>query len=73
MTHRFADLTFTDSVRNARASCGSRASYTRMPERAGPNDRLDQHEANFLAVRDSFNLASVSATWCQTPALKRGV
>ena len=62
MTHRFADLTFTDSVRNAQADYGSRENYARMQERAGPNDRLGQREAEFIAGRDSFYLASVSET-----------
>jgi hypothetical protein len=54
MTHRFADITFTNSMRNAQADYGSRASYARMQERAGPNDRLDQHKAEFLGARDTF-------------------
>jgi predicted pyridoxine 5'-phosphate oxidase superfamily flavin-nucleotide-binding protein len=60
MTHRFADIAFTDAVKAAQARNGSRAQNQRMAERAGPNDALGAREAAFVAARDSFYLATVS-------------
>jgi predicted pyridoxine 5'-phosphate oxidase superfamily flavin-nucleotide-binding protein len=59
MTHRFADIAFTDSVKAAQDAYGSREHNDRLQEGAGPNDRLGPKEARFLAERDSFYLASV--------------
>jgi predicted pyridoxine 5'-phosphate oxidase superfamily flavin-nucleotide-binding protein len=59
MTHRFADIAFTDAVKAAQARNGSRAQNERMAERAGPNDALGAREAEFVAARDSFYLATV--------------
>lgn len=62
MTHRFADLTFTDSVKSAQEHYGSRSQNTRLQENFGPNDQLTARETQFIQQRDSFYLASVSAT-----------
>lgn len=62
MTHRFADITFTDSVKAAQEIVRSRAHNERLQAHAGPNDKLDHKEAEFIAQRDSFYLASVSET-----------
>lgn len=62
MTHRFAEIAFTDAVQAAQARDGSRAQYQRMAERGGPNDALSAREAEFVAARDSFYLATVSET-----------
>ena len=62
MGHRFADLAFTDRVRAIQEQAGSRASYARLEGGAPHHDRLDPTEADFLAVRDSFYLATVSET-----------
>ena len=59
MTHRFADLAFTDSVKAAQAAYGSREHNDRLQAKAGPNDRLGPKEANYIAQRDSFYLATV--------------
>ena len=40
MTHRFADVTFTDSVKAAQRQYGSREHNQRLQTIAGPNDRL---------------------------------
>jgi predicted pyridoxine 5'-phosphate oxidase superfamily flavin-nucleotide-binding protein len=62
MTHRFADIAFTDAVRAAQTRYGTRAQNQRLAERAGPNDALTDREAAFIAARDSFYLATVSGT-----------
>ncbi len=62
MTHRFADLTFTDSIKAAQEQYGSRAHNQRMQSIAGPNDRLGARETDFIAQRDTFYLATVTET-----------
>jgi predicted pyridoxine 5'-phosphate oxidase superfamily flavin-nucleotide-binding protein len=62
MTHRFAEIAFTDAVKAAQTRNGSRAQNQRMAERAGPNAELGAREAAFVAARDSFYLATVSET-----------
>ena len=59
MTHRFADIAFTDSVKAAQSAYGSREHNQRLQERAGPNDRLGPKEATYIAERDTFYLATV--------------
>jgi predicted pyridoxine 5'-phosphate oxidase superfamily flavin-nucleotide-binding protein len=62
MTHRFADITFTDSVKAAQEHNGSRAQNARYQSRFGPNDQLGSRETDFIAQRDTFYLATVSET-----------
>ena len=62
MTHRFAEVAFTDAVKAVQARNGSRAQYERLEARAGPNAALTDREAAFVAARDSFYLATVSET-----------
>ena len=62
MTHRFAEIAFTDGVKAVQTRYGTRAQNQRMEERAGPNDALREREAAFIAERDSFYLATVSET-----------
>ena len=62
MTHRFADLTFTDGVKAAQEDDGSRAHNKRLQENFGPNDQLTPRETDFIAQRDTFYLATVSQT-----------
>ena len=59
MTHRFADIAFTDSVKAAQSAYGSREHNDRLQARAGPNDRMGPREAAFIAERDTFYLATV--------------
>jgi predicted pyridoxine 5'-phosphate oxidase superfamily flavin-nucleotide-binding protein len=59
MAHRFAEIAFTAAVQAAQARNGSRAQNERMVERGGPNDALSAQEAEFVAARDSFYLATV--------------
>jgi len=62
MTHRFADIAFTDAVKAAQARYGTREQVARMAQHGGPNDRLGAREIEFIAARDSFYLATVSET-----------
>lgn len=62
MTHRFADVTFTKSVKAAQEQYGSRAHNDRLQSKFGPNDQLGPRETGFIAQRDSFYLATVSDT-----------
>lgn len=62
MTHRFADITFTENVKAKQEQYGTRTHNDRMQANAGPNDRLNEREAKFIALRDTFYLASVSET-----------
>ena len=60
MTHRFADITFTDSVKAMQLDYGSRSNNERLQNHAGPNDQLGEKEAAFIALRDTFYLATVN-------------
>jgi uncharacterized protein len=52
---------FTDAARDMQAREGSRASYARMEEGAtGQPDMMGDKEAEFIAARDSFYMASVT-------------
>lgn len=60
MSHQFADIMFTDSVKAVQDQYGSRTRLERFAENAGPNDELTDREAGFIALRDTFYLASVN-------------
>lgn len=62
MTHRFADVTFTEGVKAAQEHYGSRAHNERLQANFGPNDQLGPRETDFIAQRDTFYLATVSET-----------
>jgi len=62
MTHRFADIMFTDSVKLAQEKYGSLEHNNRLQETFGPNNQLMQREAEFIELRDSFYLASINQT-----------
>jgi predicted pyridoxine 5'-phosphate oxidase superfamily flavin-nucleotide-binding protein len=62
MTHRFADIAFTTSVKDAQEHYGSRQHNERLQAGAGPNDELGPREAEFITQRDTFYLATVSET-----------
>ena len=62
MGHKFAELAFTDTVRSIQSTEGSRNSYARMDGGADYNDILGPKEAQFIAARDSFYMATVSET-----------
>jgi predicted pyridoxine 5'-phosphate oxidase superfamily flavin-nucleotide-binding protein len=62
MGHRFAELAFTATVRDAQQAMGSRSSYAKMEQGADYHHRLGPRETDFIAARDSFYMASVSET-----------
>lgn len=62
MTHRFADLTFTKSVKATQDHYDSRAHNDRLQANFGPNDILTARESDFIQRRDSFYMATVSET-----------
>ena len=59
MTHRFADIAFTNSVKAAQTAYGSRQQNERLQTMAGPNDLLGSREVEYIAERDTFYLATV--------------
>ncbi len=59
MTARYRDLLFTEAVREAQAALNGRAFG---PEGAAAPDRLGPDEAAFIASRESFYMATVSAS-----------
>jgi uncharacterized protein len=62
MAHRFAEIAFTQHVREEQSRNGSRRQYERL-ERLGPdNDRLGPDEKSFIESRDGMYLATVSET-----------
>jgi predicted pyridoxine 5'-phosphate oxidase superfamily flavin-nucleotide-binding protein len=62
MGHKFAELAFTDTVKNVQSERGSRKSYARLETGEDYNDVLGPNEAQFIAARDSFYMATVSET-----------
>jgi hypothetical protein len=64
MSHAFADITFTPSVKAAQHRDGSRAGYARHFEASGEsvNDRLGEAETSFISAQRSAYLATVSET-----------
>ncbi len=60
MSHQFAEIMFTDSVKAAQEKAGSRARLERFMEMAGPNDELTAREAEFIQLRDTFYMATVN-------------
>jgi len=55
----FGDIMFTDSVKAEQAKRGSRDAYAKMTAGPAP-EGLTVREAEFIAARDSFYLASVN-------------
>ncbi len=62
MGHRFAELAFTESVREVQEELGSRAGYASMDGGEDYNHVLGEREVDFIRSRDSFYMASVSET-----------
>jgi predicted pyridoxine 5'-phosphate oxidase superfamily flavin-nucleotide-binding protein len=63
MRNRFAELMFTPKVKKIQTEQGSRNAYARLSEAPGSApDPLTFHEAEFIAERDSFYMATVSET-----------
>lgn len=63
MPNAFAHIAFTPAVKKTQEAHGSRATYARMEATPGQvNRHLGPDEAEFLAARDSFYMASVGET-----------
>jgi uncharacterized protein len=67
MLHKWLEIASTPAVKAARERYGSAAQYARLDgtqSTDGPvrNDRLGEAEAEFIASRDGFYLASISET-----------
>jgi hypothetical protein len=62
MGHKFAEIAFTPTVRALQQALGSRPGYARMEVGADRNGELGPDEAEFIAARDSFYMASVGET-----------
>ncbi len=60
MSHQFAEIMFTDSVKAAQEQNGSRERLQRFTKISGPNDELTDREASFIAQRDTFYIATVN-------------
>ncbi len=64
MSHAFAEIAFTPSVKAAQQRDGSRSNYARSFEGDAEvfNDRLGEAEVDFIAAQRSFYMATVSET-----------
>lgn len=62
MGHQFAEIAFTDSVRDVQEMNNSRTMYSGMDEGEDHNHILTEREKTFIQARDSFYMASVSET-----------
>ncbi|KKC25688.1 pyridoxamine 5'-phosphate oxidase family protein [Sphingomonas sp. SRS2] len=60
MAQTFLHAMFGPGSRARQEAAGSRSSYGRMEDGAGELDLLTDREADFIAARDSFYMASVS-------------
>ncbi len=59
MPRKYPQLTFTTSVKQAQEHYGTRRQAAKMESLEGQDDRLSDREAEFIANRDSFFVASV--------------
>ena len=62
MTTRFLQTAFTDSVKEAQRTNGSRHGYARHDDAPTERDRLSDTERDFIASRDSFYIATTMET-----------
>lgn len=61
MTTHFLNLLFSNSVKSAQTTNGSRNAYARADAPAGGPDALGENEIQFISARDSFYMSSVGA------------
>ena len=59
MARAFADIAFTDSVKEIQVRYGSRNVYSGLAFDLDQSDRLTEFEINFLSESDSFYLGTV--------------
>lgn len=62
MTQHFAELMFTPQVKQVQKEQGSRNAYARLERPGSAPDMLTNREADFIATRDSFYMATVTET-----------
>lgn len=62
MAHKYVQIAFTPAVRAEQVKHNSRDGYAGMDQGEDYNFQLSENEAEFLAQRDSFYMASVSET-----------
>lgn len=62
MGNRYSEIVFTPSVKRIQEAKGSRRAYARIEGGPDSNAELGEEEAQFIASRDSFFLASTSET-----------
>ena len=62
MGRAFSELAFTPLVKAQQQKHGSRHQYERMEQSGPPGNTLGPDEQTFIALRDSFYMASVSET-----------
>jgi ferredoxin-NADP reductase/predicted pyridoxine 5'-phosphate oxidase superfamily flavin-nucleotide-binding protein len=62
MGHKFAEIAFTDAVKNIQLDKRSRDNYAKMEQGEDFNYLISPTEAEFISERDSFYMASVSET-----------
>ncbi len=60
MGHKFADIAFTETVKAVQQEAGSRRAYARMEGGEDTHYLLGSTEADFIRVRNSFYMATVS-------------
>lgn len=60
MTHKFAEVMFTEGVKTVQDQYRTRAQNERLSQYGGPNVDLGEWEMNFIRARDSFYMATVS-------------
>lgn len=60
MPHHYAQLTCTESVKAAQRHYGTHLHNARRAASEGPGGKLSPREIDFIAVRDSFYMATVS-------------
>ncbi|WP_199899738.1 pyridoxamine 5'-phosphate oxidase family protein [Sneathiella glossodoripedis] len=62
MAHKYAEITFTPTVKKIQSEKNSRNSYAKMEDGPDFNHLIGEREQAFIAERDSFYMASVSET-----------
>lgn len=62
MAHKYAQIAFTDTVREVQTELNSRAGYAGMDQGEDYNFLMSDIEAEFIRERDSFYMASVGQT-----------
>lgn len=62
MSHRFAEIMFTDSVKAVQDHYNTRTHNERLEQKGEPNTVLTAQEVAFIEARDGFYMATVTET-----------